>query len=173
MFDLSKFKDSVAKNVSLPLSEATKKTWIMRAFGFAKVPMLFMTSPKVLVLNEQECHVQIPFRKFVKNHLGSLYFGAFAVGADTCVGLLAMEKIFKSPHKVSMVFKDFSIDFLKRAEGPTTFVCEKGQEVTRLFEQALSTGKRVHQSMEGYALCKDQVVARFHLTLSLKKLSTP
>ena len=169
MFDLSNFKDAVLDNVGVFVSDSTRKTWTMRAFGIAKVPLLFMASPKVLILNDSECHVEIPFRKIVKNHLGSMYFGALAIGADTCVGMLAFEQIYNSGEKVSLVFKDFSINFLKRAEGPTTFVCKKGHEVNALLEQTLSSGKRAHKTLEGYALCHGETVAEFQLTLSLKK----
>lgn len=140
----------------------------MRAFGLFKIPLLFVTSPKVLEINERVCKVEIPLRKIVKNHLGSMYFGALAIGADTCVGMLAFDKIKKSNKPVQLVFKDFTIRFLKRAEGDTVFVCEAGAEIGDLIQQAISTGERHHRAIPGKAYVGNEVVAEFELTLSLK-----
>jgi acyl-coenzyme A thioesterase PaaI-like protein len=150
------------------ISPNLKTTLTMRAFGFFKIPLLFMTSPKVLELSDRSCRVQIPLRKIVKNHLGSMYFGALAIGADTCVGMLAFEKIKKSNKPVQLVFKDFTIQFLKRAEGATVFVCDAGIEIQELIDKTIASGERQHRPIPGKALVGDVVVAEFQLTLSLK-----
>ncbi len=158
------FVNSVVEKVPKPI----RSTFLMRAFGFVKVPLLFACSPKVLELSDSRCLVEIPFRKVVKNHLGSVYFGALAIGADTCVGMLAMDKISDSGKNVSLVFKDFKARFLKRAEGPTVFVCEQGLEVAQLLAETLSSGERQHRTILAYAKVHDETVAEFELTLSLK-----
>lgn len=145
-----------------------RTTLIMRAFGFFKIPLLFMTSPRVLEINDQECRVEIPFRKIVKNHLGSMYFGALAIGADTCVGMLAFEKIKKSGKPVQLIFKDFSAQFLKRVEGPAVFVCAEGERIDRMIETAIKTGERVSEGIPAKAYVGEEVVSEFVLTLSLK-----
>ncbi len=150
------------------ISENTKKTWLMRAFGLTKVPLLFACSPKILRLDDENCEVLIPFRKIVKNHVGSMYFGAMAIGADTCIGMLAVDKIHKSKKNISFIFKDFKAQFLKRAEGDTLFVCEAGKDVQQLIEDVLRTNERVHKTIPARAMVHGEVVAEFELTLSLK-----
>jgi acyl-coenzyme A thioesterase PaaI-like protein len=145
-----------------------KHTIGMRAFGLFKIPLLFMASPKILELSEKACRVEIPFRKIVKNHVGSMYFGALAIGADTCVGMLAFEHIRKSKKPIQLIFKDFSAQFLKRAEGPTTFVCEAGDEIHALIQEVITSGERVNRSIPAKAYVEGEVVAEFVLTLSLK-----
>lgn len=156
--------NAMTQKVPKPL----KSTVIMRAFGFFKVPLLFACSPRVVELNEHTCCVEIPFRKIVKNHLGSVYFGALAIGADTCVGMLAMDHISNSGKNVSLVFKDFKAQFLKRAEGPTLFICEQGQAVAELLAETINTKQRQHRTILAYAMTNGEKVAEFELTLSLK-----
>jgi acyl-coenzyme A thioesterase PaaI-like protein len=150
------------------ISENTKKTWLMRAFGLTKVPLLFICSPKILRLDNKVCEVLIPFRKIVKNHLGSVYFGALSIGADTCVGMLAYDKIQKSEKDISLVFKDFKANFIKRAEGDTHFICEAGDLIQQLIDEVLQTGLRAHRTIPAQAFVRGELVAEFELTLSLK-----
>ncbi len=150
------------------LSPTAKSTLILRAFGIAKVPLLFFCSPRVVELSPEVCKVLLPFRKIIKNHLGSVYFGALAVGADTCVGMLAFDKISKSGKKINLVFKSFKADFLKRAEGETLFVCEEGAKIDEMIAQTLASGERVNTPLKAYATVNGETVAEFELTLSLK-----
>jgi acyl-coenzyme A thioesterase PaaI-like protein len=150
------------------ISQNTKKTWLMRAFGLTKVPLLFICSPKILRLDDKYCEVLIPFRKIVKNHLGSVYFGALSIGADTCVGMLAYDKIQNSSQNISFVFKDFKANFLKRAEGDTHFICESGELIQQLIDEVLRTGERCHKTIPAKAYVRNELVAEFELTLSLK-----
>jgi acyl-coenzyme A thioesterase PaaI-like protein len=145
-----------------------KHTLGMRAFGLFKIPLLFMASPRVIELSDKACQVEIPFRKIVKNHVGSMYFGALAIGADTCVGMLAFEKIKKSKKPIQLIFKDFTARFIKRAEGDTLFVCEAGAAIDELIELALTSGDRVHRAIPAKAFVGSELVAEFELTLSLK-----
>ncbi|MBY0384067.1 DUF4442 domain-containing protein [bacterium] len=150
------------------ISDTTKKTWLMRAFGLTKVPLLFMCSPKLKRLDDNVCEMEIPFRKIVKNHVGSMYFGALAIGADTCIGMLAVDKIAKSKKNIQFIFKDFKAQFLKRAEGDTVFICESGRDVQDLVDEVLRTGERAHKTIKARAVALGEVVAEFELTLSLK-----
>lgn len=156
------------KQLASMMPDKIRLTLIMRAFGLAKVPLLFMASPRVLQIDARKIEVLIPFRKIVKNHVGSMYFGALAIGADTAVGLLAMDKIFRSGKKATLLFKDFHADFLKRAEGDTTFVCEEGDKIDELLEKVFDTGERVNAPIACKAFAKGEEVAHFTLTLSIK-----
>lgn len=140
----------------------------MRAFSLTRVPLLFMCSPKVTRMDDERCEVIIPFRKIVKNHLNSMYFGALAIGADTCVGFLAFDKIQKSKKNISLVFKDFQVNFVKRAEADTLFVCEAGAAIDELIREVITTGERHHKTIPAKAFAKGELVAEFALTLSLK-----
>lgn len=142
-------------------------------FGLAKIPILFFLSPKVVQLTEQKCIIRIPLNWRSKNHVGSMYFGALAAGADCAGGFLAMKIIYTEKLPVQMVFKDFHADFHQRATGATFFVCEDGQSVREALNQTMRTGERVNQTVIVKAYVVDVTatdpVATFALTLSVKK----
>ena len=154
------------------ISKELKATWFIRSFGLSKVPLIFYCRPSVLELTEKITVIKIPFKRRNKNHLKSMYFGALSVGADVAGGVLAMHLIQKSGQNISLVFKDFRADFLKRPEGDTYFTCNDGLDVINLIDEAVKTGERVNMPLKITAtvpeLSGDEPVAEFVLTLSLK-----
>lgn len=149
-----------------------RETLELRAFGFLKIPMMYWLKPTVLEMSDERMEMKVPLTRRSKNHLGSMYFGALAAGADAAGGLLAMKLIRKSKANVALVFKDFHAEFLKRAEGDVHFVCEQGAEVRRFVAQVIESGERmnlpVHITAFVPSRSKDEPVAKFILTLSLK-----
>ncbi len=155
------------------IPQGLKNTFYLRAFGLTQVPMLFFISPSVVELSEKRCEVRVPLTRRSSNHLGSMYFGALAAGADCAGGLMAMRLIqTEAKNQISLVFKDFHADFLKRAEGDTHFICEQGEEIRALVEKALATGERQSLPVRVTAVVPshsaEEPVAQFTLTLSLK-----
>lgn len=153
--------------------ENLKATLTLRAFGLARIPMILFLSPRVVEVNDRRIEVCIPLTYRSRNHLGSMYFGALAVGADCSGGLLAMRFIQRRKgKKVALVFKDFSAKFLKRPEGDVHFSCEMGEEIAALVERAATTGERCNLPMVVTAtvpkVSGQEPVATFVLTLSLK-----
>ena len=157
------------KQLESLVTEKTKANLMLKAFSATKVPLLFATGASVKSIDDSSCVIKIPFTKIVKNHLGSLYFGALAIGADACVGMLAAHKISLSGEKVSLVFKSFEVQFLKRAEGSTHFICDEGASIDQMISETLVTGERVNQKIQGRAEVQGETVAEFTLELSLKK----
>lgn len=156
------------KQLESYIPEKSKANLMLKAFSLTRVPLLFATGARVQKITDTECVIRIPFIKLVKNHLGSLYFGALAIGADACVGFLAAHKIHHSGEKISLVFKSFEAKFLKRAEGPTLFICDAGEKIDDLIAETLDTGERAHKKIKARAEVHGEVVAEFVLELSLK-----
>jgi hypothetical protein len=101
-----------------------------------------------------------------------MYFGVLCAGADCAAGAFAMHLIKKQPENIALVFKDFEAQFLKRAEGDVLFYCDQGKEIAELVALAAASGERVERQFEVVAkvpALSDEPVARFKLTLSLKK----
>lgn len=150
-----------------------KDTMYLRLFGFLKIPMLFWLRPSVMEINQTTCKVKIPLGRRQKNHLNSMYFGVLAAGADCAGGLVAMQAIRDSGKNVSLSFKDFHADFLKRAEGDTVFTNHQGKEVRDFVAQVIASGERENFPVKITATCPgklgDEPVAEFILTLSLKR----
>lgn len=150
-----------------------KLNLLVRWFGFKDVPLIGTAGVRVVDLDAERCVVKVPLKRRTKNHLNSLYFGAFAIGADTAGALLAIVESRRHGNAVSLVFKDFKGEFLKRAEADTLFTCTDGQAVRAAFTAALRTGERVNVPVRIVATTPekfgDEPVAVFTLTLSLRK----
>jgi acyl-coenzyme A thioesterase PaaI-like protein len=150
------------------------QTWGMRLFGWLKIPLLASVHPAVVELSETRCVVRIPLRRWTRNHLGSMYFGALAIGADCAGGLLAMDQIKRSGGGVSLVFKSFQAAFLKRPESDVYFICEDGEAIRDQVRRTLASEERITEPMAIKAAVKTpdgsfEPVATFILELSLKR----
>jgi acyl-coenzyme A thioesterase PaaI-like protein len=145
----------------------------LNLFALFKIPLILFCSPRVIKLEEDLCEVVIPLNYRTKNHLGSMYFGALAIGADLAIAFIAMYEIDKAPEKISLVFKDMKGNFLKRATEDVVFRCVEMQRVRDLVEKAKNSEERVEDSIPISAFGKksDERLADFELTLSLKKRS--
>ena len=153
------------------VSKATKTTRLIQLFGITKVPMIWYCRPKVIEHTDEKIEIKIPLKRKTKNHLGSMYFGVLAVGADITGGFLAMEPIQESGRKINLIFKDFKADFLKRPEGDVHFTCNDGLAVKELVDRVSNSSDRHNFKLSIDATVSSissEVVPRFELTLSLK-----
>ncbi len=149
-----------------------KNNLLLKAFGL-KIPLILFVAPKVTKMDEKETIVKIPLKWRTKNHLGSMYFGVLAVGADVVGGLAAVKSIKASGKNVHLSFKDFKAEFLKRPEADTFFHNRQGQEISDFVTKVIQNpGERMNFPLEIVATCpsklNDEPVAKFELTLSLK-----
>lgn len=177
----SKAKKSLSKAITHTLSgpvanalpESMRETFLLRLFGLLKIPMLSFISPSVVEMSESRCEIRVPLNRRTRNHLKSMYFGTLAAGADCAGGLIAMRVIQEEGDKVSLIFKDFHADFLKRAEGDVHFVCTEGKMIRELVHKALASGERENMSVHITATVPSKLgqepIANFILTLSLKR----
>ena len=153
------------------VSKATKTTRLIQLFGITKVPMIWYCKPKVIEHTDKKIEIKIPLKRKTKNHLGSMYFGVLAVGADITGGFLAMDPIQESGRKINLIFKDFKADFLKRPEGDVHFTCNDGLAVKELVDRVSKSSDRHNFKLSIEATVpsiSSEVVAKFELTLSLK-----
>jgi len=157
------------------LPETLRETVLLRAFGFLKIPMLYFVRPSVTEISSERCVVKIPLARRTKNHLGSMYFGVLAAGADCAGGLIAMRLIHEEGDQVSLVFKDFHAEFLKRPEADVLFTCTEGSAIRDLVRRTMESEERQNLPVHITATCPsklgDEPVAKFTLTLSLKRKS--
>lgn len=154
------------------LPDSMKEQARLKFFGMVDVPMIGYCKPQLIQLDQNICQIKFPLNRRTKNHLNCMYFGALSCGADITGGLAAMKVINESGENVSLVFKDFKADFLKRAEADTVFTCKDGAKVRELVKRAIATKERVNELVEVVATCPSKLgeepVAKFELTLSLK-----
>ena len=100
-----------------------KLTALIQAFSLIKVPLLGLIRPKIIELTAERARVRIRHNFLTKNHVGSMYFGALAMGAELSIAVRVVEAMQIHKRKVTFIFKDFKCDFLKRAESDVDFQC--------------------------------------------------
>jgi acyl-coenzyme A thioesterase PaaI-like protein len=156
----------------MPEIDLTKAQHMLTQFGKTQVPLIGYCDAKLIEVSDQHCKVVLPLSDKTKNHLDCMYFGALSVGADITGGFLAMLLTELGQQPVELLFKDFSADFKRRANGDTHFVCHDGQLIQEMIQTTLATGERVNKAIFVTATVPDvaanKVVANFQLTLSLK-----
>lgn len=115
--------------------------------------------------------VRIRLDRRSRNHLGVMYFGALAMGAELSIALSAIDAIATSGERIDFIFKDFSAEFLKRADGHTNFICDESLRVNQLIQQACKTEERLTQTFQGYAVSdgNSEPVMKYKLSLSVKR----
>lgn len=169
----SQFAGKFQEHLENTLPDHFRETIKLRTFGLFKIPLLFLISPTVLQLNHEKIEVKVPLNRRTRNHLKSMYFAVLAAGADCACGALAFHLIDQmAKGKITLIFKDFKADFLKRAEGDVIFSCSQGALIQEAIRQALETRERQNIPVEVVALVPSvlgsEPAARFILTLSLK-----
>jgi len=149
-----------------------RETVFLRLWAWTKIPVLAFVRPSVVELDDRHCIVRIPLRRRTRNHLGSMYFAVLCAGADSAGGMIAMRRIQRDGNRVSLIFKDFHADFLRRAEGDVHFACSDGEAIAELLDEVVESGERGHLPVRVVAtvpsISGDEPVAEFTLTLSLK-----
>ncbi|MDA0147510.1 PaaI family thioesterase [Vibrio sp. LaRot3] len=156
------------------MSPLTKANFYLNCFGFFKVPMIWLSRPKILTLDEQQVVVKIPLKRRTKNHLNSMYFGVLAIGADVAGGFMAMSKAQARGETISLAFKAVTGQFLKRPEADVIFTCCDGELIDQMLDEAIASGERINQAVKIIATCPsisgDEPMAVFDLTLSIKRV---
>lgn len=144
----------------------------LKVFGITKVPLIFLTNPKVLFLDENRAEVFIPLNYITRNHVGSMYFGTLAIGADCAAAVLAIEIAKKySDYEITPLFKDMHADFIKRAESDVVFLCSEGEHILSIIKKAITSGLRVTAPITVEAVLNSNrsvIIAKFTLGLSVR-----
>ncbi|BCA94060.1 hypothetical protein TUM19329_04210 [Legionella antarctica] len=141
-------------------------------FGHFKIALIGYLKPRLIKLSDNELVLRIPLRKRSRNHLNSMYFGALAVGADLAAGLHGFYYADLAKCKVSLAFKSFQAQFLRRPESDVYFVCTAGETVKNMIAESQVSGERVNKPIDIKAYInyynQPEEVANFTLELSLK-----
>jgi len=153
------------------LTRIQKLNFYLRIISFWKIPLLFYCRPKIIFLDSNSVKFRIKLNRRVKNHLGSMYLGALAVGADIASGYFAFHYLQKHKKSISLIFKDFHADFYRRSMGDVIFTCDMGEEIKDLIDKSLQSTERVNLPVivrASVPTISDETVAKFTLTLSVK-----
>jgi acyl-coenzyme A thioesterase PaaI-like protein len=145
--------------------------WLLFLLGLFKIPMIGFVRPRLLAIDDEHVVLRIRLSQRTKNHLGSMYFGALAVGADLAGAIHSM--YFTGGKGMSMSFKSLHAEFLKRAEGTVYFESNDGKIIRSMIEESRQNGERVNRMFNVKAKNENgEEVAIFRMEISIKMKST-
>lgn len=152
--------------------ENLKLTAFINGYSALQIPLLGFITPRVVDLTDTRSEVRVRLDRRTRNHLGVMYFGALSMGAELSIALKAIQAISQSGRSIDFIFKNFSADFLKRADGHVHFICEEADEVQKLIQAAAKCDDRLEKTFNGLAIVPDQGLApvmTYKLTLSVRQ----
>lgn len=149
-------------------------TAMVRLWALQNVFFLWLASPKIVELTDERCVVRVPLNwRTRRRDIHAMYLGTLCMGADVAAGLIAFKLVRERNLRVNFIFKDMKAEFLKRAEGAVHFTNNEGRMIQDLLQRAIDTGERQEATVPVIATVPsklgDEPVARFELTLSLKR----
>ena len=153
-----------------------KPTTMVRLWSLKNVFLLWLIRPKIVQLTDDRCVVRVPLNWITRRaDIHAMYLGTLCMGADVAAGLISFKLVMDRKLNVSFVFKDIRGEFLKRADGDVVFTNDDGPMIQDMVKRAMESGERqeatVHVTATVPAKYGDEPVAKFELTLSLKKRS--
>ncbi|GAA0346147.1 DUF4442 domain-containing protein [Bowmanella denitrificans] len=150
----------------------TKANWALKVFAWRYIPLIGFCSPRIEVMDEHRLQVSIPHTWRTKNHLGSVYFGALAIGADLAGAFLVFQKAKRRGINANFAFKDVQGEFLMRPEARVHFTSQDGAIIDEMLDDSINSGQRVNRPVSVLVTCPalhgDKPMAIFKLTLSVK-----
>lgn len=146
----------------------------VRLWSLQNVFLLWFVKPSVLEIDDRGCVITIPLTwRTRRRDIHAMYLGVLCMGADVASGLPAFDLVRRKKARVSFLFKDIRAEFLKRAEGDVHFTNRDGPLIQGLIDRALASGEREEATVRVIATVPkklgDEPVARFELTLSIKR----
>ena len=151
--------------------KALKMTAFINMYSLLKLPLLAFAAPQIILLSDRQSIVKVRLGWRTRNHLGVMYFGALAMGAELSIALKAVDEIAKSKKRIDFLFKDFHADFLKRADGHVHFICDEAEQVAELIQQAAHSPERFTKTFKGHAIVPSKgpdPVMTYTLSLTVK-----
>jgi hypothetical protein len=153
-----------------------KATMTVRLWALRNVFLLWLIKPRILEINDRRCEMVVPLNwRSRRRDIHAMYLGTLCMGADIAGGLIAFQIMTRSKDRMSFVFKDIRGEFFKRAEDDVHFACEDGELIQGMVARARQSGEReealVHVTARVPKKLGDEAVARFELTLSVKRRS--
>lgn len=143
-----------------------------RMFLLSKLPSAYFSGVRVEKIDEKSCAVSVPFKWFSQNPFRSTYFACLSMAAEMSTGALSMAHLYKSDPPVSMLVVKTEADYFKKATDKTVFVCEDGEKIRQVIEEAKSSGEaRTITAVSTGKNNAGEVVAVFRITWSFKAKS--
>ncbi len=141
-----------------------------KLFYLKSLPMGLISGIRLIQLDEEKSVSEVPFRWRNKNPFNSMYFAVLSMAAELSTAAPVMLALKDFDADVALIIVDLKVDFVKKAQSKTTFICT---EYSRIYEtiaqlkQAEDTAaimiKTTGRDVEG------NEVATFYFTWSFRR----
>ena len=140
-----------------------------RMFLFTKLPSAFFAGVRVKNVEEDRCVVTVPYKWFSQNPFRSTYFACLSMAAEMSTGVLAMGHVYKHNPPISMLVIKIEGEFMKKAVGTTTFICEEGKRIKATIAESIRSGQGQSIRVRSTGVNKNgETVAEFFINWSFK-----
>lgn len=142
--------------------------WKISLYFLKNLPTAFWWGLRVIDVTLEHCKVTIPFNWRTQNPFNSIYFAALCGAGELATGTLAnMARLGKG--SIAMLVVGQASEFHKKANGKVTFICNQGQEVQRVVDEAIATNtpKTITMTASGQNEL-GELVCKIHITWSFK-----
>ncbi|MFN8284489.1 MAG: DUF4442 domain-containing protein [Chitinophagales bacterium] len=137
-----------------------------------QVPMAGLSGMKIPILNEEECHVTVPYKHLNKNPFGSTYWAVLGMAAEMACGAILVKLCRGVEPTVSTFVTGTTAKFIKQAKGVTTFICKDGLKIKAAVEEAITSKQSITLTSHVVGYDKDNVVlCEFTFDWGLKQRS--
>jgi hypothetical protein len=141
-----------------------------RLFLLKNLPAALFSGVKLKSANPSRTEITIPYKWFTRNPFRSTYFACLSMAAEMSTGILALSCVHNRRPSISPLVVAVEGKFFKKATGITSFICEQGNEIRNVVEEAASSGnsQSIRVLSSGYNE-RNELVAEFYITWSFKR----
>ena len=152
-------------------TRAALRNWLRyRLLLLTRLPMGLLAGLRVSELTESRCAVSVPFKWLNRNPFRSTFWAVLGMAAEMSTGALILMYTQKQSPSLATIITGTTGQFMKKAVGRTTFVCENGDEIVDAVRQAMDTPDPVEVICSTRGVDEaGEVVAEFTFTWSMKK----
>lgn len=117
----------------------TKKTF--SKLLFFKLPIAWVAGVKLKEFSSSQAITGVKLTRWSQNPFKSMFWAVQGMAAELSTGILCIDKIRKSKHKVSMLVIEQKAVFTKKAVGEISFTCTQGAMIDEVLKKAIETGE--------------------------------
>lgn len=141
----------------------------LNLFLFFKLPIAWLAGVRLKELSKRQAKSSVKHRWINQNPFKSMYFAVQAMAAELVTGVLMMQAVKKSNHKISMLVAQNTAEFNKKAKGLIIFSCEDGEKIEALIQRCIESkeGQKIWLTSVGRNE-NNEVVSCFKFEWTLK-----
>jgi len=144
----------------------------VNTFMFFKLPSAWWAGVRLKYIDEKKAIAHVKHRWVNQNPFRSMFWAVQGMAAELATGAMVTDQIRQTGKPISMLVKNNTANFSKKATGRITFTCEEGHLIKDALEKTIATGEGQTIWMNSIGVNEDGVVVStfaFEWTVRLKQ----